>query len=40
LYARDDANRSKRYAFCEYQYEEWRTRSANNRIAETGCRPP
>ena len=26
LYARDDANRSKRYAFCGYRCEEWRTR--------------
>ena len=26
LYARDDANRSKRYAFCGYRCGEWRTR--------------
>ena len=26
LYACDDANRSKRYAFCGYRCEEWRTR--------------
>ena len=28
LYARDDANRSKRYAFCGYRCEEWRAREA------------
>ena len=27
-YARDDANRSKRYAFCGYRCEEWRAREA------------
>ena len=25
MYARDDANRSKRYAFCGYRCEEWRS---------------
>ena len=40
LYARDDANRSKRYAFCGYRYEEWRTREDHSSLTLRQLKSP